>query len=91
MSKLTIEEAQMLTDLRSRMLANIQAGKPAFDGLTTEEYRRALDIVRENRSAAAKAGEAKKVREGTRKKKDPLATPVTNNPKFEKFLKLDLD
>jgi hypothetical protein len=62
---ITPEEAQKLSNLQRRMLANIAADKPSHDGLTKEEIKEALDFVRSGRASAVAAGEkatAKKTR-----------------------------
>lgn len=89
---LTMEETQKVLDLRQRMYQNVQMGRPAHEGVTEEDYRLALDAVRSNRSAAAKAGEEKKVKSGQRKKKEVApGTSATDDPKFAKFKNLNLD
>lgn len=92
---LTPEQAQNLTDLRSRMLTNIENGRPSHEGISEEELSLALSAVRGSRAAAAAAGgTAKGEGKGRKKKADPLATPsvsVTANPKFSKFSKYNLD
>jgi hypothetical protein len=94
---ITIEQAQKVLDLRAKMLANIQIGKPAHEGLTQEEYRECLDAVRADRARATAAGvekAKKKAATGGRKKtEDALATQSTaaTNPKFAKFANKNWD
>lgn len=90
---LTIDEAQAITDLRVRMLSNLQAGKAAHDGLTPEEYKNCLDAIRGNRAIAVANGIAK-AKGGRKKAAAAPAEPgvsVLANPKFAKFSKFNLD
>lgn len=69
---LTPEQAQALTELQQRMLANIQLGKEAHDGMTEEDLHRALSFLRQNRAASgAAAGEASKKKAAAKKKAKP--------------------
>jgi len=92
---ITPEEAQKITDLRARMLDNVQKGLDSTNGISQEELSQALAFVRSNRSAASVAKAASAT--GGRKKKSAdaaLATKpsgVANNPKFAKFLNKSLD
>ena len=53
---ITIEQSQRISDLRQHMLRNLQAGKPAQDGLTTEDLRQALEWIRSNRATTGAKG-----------------------------------
>ena len=62
---LSPEDSQRITDLRSRMLANLAAGRQPWEGCTKEELRSALDQIRSGRSrAAAAATKSRKSKEG---------------------------
>lgn len=64
------EEAQKLTNMQSRMLSNIQAGKPAHEGITEEELSECLSFIRKNRAASALDSAAKpKAKRGAKAKK----------------------
>lgn len=50
---LTPEQAQKITDLRSRMISNLAKGLPSHEGIDKEELRLAISYVRGARSTAA--------------------------------------
>lgn len=52
---LTPEDSQCVTDLRSRMLGNLQAGKQAWEGFTKEELIRGLEVLKGGRARMAEA------------------------------------
>ncbi len=79
--------SQRLTDMRVRMLQNVQAGKPVDDGIDETQIRVMLDGVRAKRAEAWERGQ-KKTR-GKKAKGDgvlaPSATPaVPSGPLSEK-------
>jgi hypothetical protein len=78
------EEAQKLTDLRCKMLANIRAGKPKHEGLAAEEIKEALGFLRRNRTAAMANAEKK-----TKKAAGKVKSTVEVDTKA--FTELDLD
>jgi hypothetical protein len=94
---MTIEQAQRITDLRVRMAANVRDGKPAHEGITTEDYAEVLSAIRGNRAVAVAAGIAKASGKGTGRGKKAveaaLATPPSKptDPKFDKFRKFNFD
>lgn len=49
-------EAQRLTDLRSRILENERAGRPAHFGIGAEELSAGLAVLRQNRAVASARG-----------------------------------
>lgn len=49
---MNIEDSQFLLDLRQRVLANVAAGRPAKTGVSDEENRRFLALLRPARTAA---------------------------------------
>jgi hypothetical protein len=94
---LSIEQSQKILDLRVRMAANAQAGKAEHDGITPEEYREVLDMIRSNRANAVAAGVAKATSapRGRKKKMEegsvaPGVNPL-DDPKFARFKKFNLD
>ncbi len=87
---LTPEDAQKLNNLQQRVLANIAAGRQSNDGITQEEVRESLHLIRQNRTAALAAGEAKKPR--AKKEKAPSeAGKNLDNVLQGKFGGLNLD
>jgi hypothetical protein len=54
------EQAQMVTDLRIKMLSNIQAGKPAEEGISEAELAACIQAYSGPRLNALAAGEKKK-------------------------------
>lgn len=52
---LTPEEAQQVSDLRSRMTANMQAGRLTWEGFTKEEIKLGLESLRGGRARMADA------------------------------------
>lgn len=68
----TPEDAQKLTNLHQRILANVAAGKKPQDGISQDEVREALDIVRADRGKALAAGVEKAPKKG-KKAKAPSA------------------
>lgn len=82
---LSPEHSQKLTDLRQRMLLNVQEGKPAHHGITAEEIAEGLSFLRQNRAPAkpAKAEKAPKV--------PKAAKPTKANIDLSAFENLDLD
>lgn len=58
---LTPEQAQRITDLRTRMYQNVASGLPAQHGISADEIREGLSFLRQNRAGAvAKSTAAKK-------------------------------
>lgn len=49
---MNIEDSQFLLDLRQRVLANVDANRPAKTGVSDEENRRFLALLRPARTAA---------------------------------------
>lgn len=52
------EQMQLATNIQSRMLANIQRGRPSHEGITREELHTALSALRSGRATAAAAATA---------------------------------
>lgn len=52
---LTPEEAQQVSDLRSRMLGNIQAGRTPWENFSKEEIKLGLESLRGGRARAAES------------------------------------
>lgn len=52
---ITPEQAQKITDLRSIMLRNIAADKPAHDGIGEDQLREAISFIRSNRNLVGKS------------------------------------
>lgn len=71
---ITPEQSQQLTNLQQRILANTAAGKGAHDGITQEELKAALDILRGDRGKALAAGAEKKGKAPGRAKAAPKAS-----------------
>lgn len=64
-----ISDSQFLIDLRGRVLANKEANRPAKEGISDEEQRRFLALLRPARTlAATTTGKA-----SARKTKQPIA------------------
>ena len=60
---MTPEQSQLVTDRRTRMLENIAAGRPAWEGFTAEQIRECLDLLRSSRAnIAAGATKARKAK-----------------------------
>lgn len=55
---LSPEQAQHASNIQSRMLANMQAGKPTHEGIDPEDIRLALASLRSGRATAAAAATA---------------------------------
>ncbi len=53
---MNIEDSQFLLDLRSRVLANVEAKLPAKQGISDDEQRRFIALLRPARSAAVSGG-----------------------------------
>ncbi len=53
---MTPQDAQKLTDLRQKVLANVQAGKPSYEGIDPKELESALSLLRQPRAAGAAEG-----------------------------------
>lgn len=90
---LSIEQSQKITDLRQRMLTNAQMGKPEHDGITPEEYKQVLEMIRSNRANAVAAGVAKEASapRGRKKKAPETVVPdVLADPRFAKYKNFDL-
>lgn len=84
----TPEQAQKLTDLRTKILENVQKGLSPNEGLTKEDIREALSYLRQNRSAAQAAGAAKAK---GKKAKAAKPTVVVSEDAFKNFTDMDLD
>lgn len=56
---LTVEDAQFVSQTRLKIVQNIAADRPSDDGIDKDRLKRALDIVRSERSIGA-AGAGKK-------------------------------
>ena len=54
-----IETTQFLLDLRRKVQANREAGRPAKEGITDEEHIKFLALLRPARSSATEPGEKK--------------------------------
>lgn len=88
---LTPEQAQKLTNLQQRVLANIAAGKSAHADITEEEVRESLDILRQDRGRALAAGEAKKPRAKKEAKPKASATGSIDDILASKFKGMSFD
>ena len=77
---LTIEQSQKLTDLRARMLDNIQQGLPSYTGLTQNEIKEGLEALRSNRTASQVAA-----------KKAPKVAKKANLVEIDTKLFTDMD
>lgn len=53
---LSPEESQFTLSLQQRILANVAKGKPGADGITAEELKQGLDLLRRDRAKALSAG-----------------------------------
>lgn len=82
---LSPEQSQQLTDLRRKMLSNVAAGKPSFEGINETELGEALSFLRSNRTAAATAN-AKKAKVAKAKTAKPTVVVDT-----KAFTDIDLD
>jgi hypothetical protein len=85
---LTPEEAQEISNLHLKVLANVAGGKPPHDGISQDEVKRTLDLLRKDRAAALSAGSAGKP------KKSRAAAPKVSNLNeslASKFPGLNLD
>jgi hypothetical protein len=85
---LSPENAQQLTNLQERMLANIAAGKASFDGLTEDQIREGLSFLRQNRAASASLGGKTKAKNASGKAKKPKVQVQIDT---KAFTDLDLD
>lgn len=56
----TIENAQFILDMRKKVLENREAGRPTKYGISEEEHRRIMELLRPARSAAVSSGDKKK-------------------------------
>jgi len=83
---ITPEEAQKLTNLQQRMLANIAKNLPSHEGLTKEEIKEALDFVRSGRNASIAAGAAKE-----KKPRKAKASGASLDTVLSKFTNMNLD
>lgn len=86
---ISIEEAQKLTDLRQRMLRNIAAGKPSFEGITEQELSEGLSFLRQNRLKSAEAKEKVKSAGASKGRTKKAASAVQVDTTA--FTDLDLD
>lgn len=68
-----ISESQFLLDMRGRVLANREAGRPIEEGITDEEQKRFLALLRPARTAATAVKPA-----GTKAKSGPV-TPMSDD------------
>lgn len=59
---LTIEDAQFVSQMRMKMLKNMQEDKPAEADIDRDELKRALDIVRQSRSIGDATGSKAKAK-----------------------------
>lgn len=64
---LSPENAQKLTNLQQRILANAAADRPKHAGISKEELKEALDILRGDRAKALQAG-VEKAKKGKKEK-----------------------
>ncbi len=51
-----VQEAQLINDLRQRMISNEDAGKPPHFGITEDELKKAFEILRRDRRSAGESG-----------------------------------
>ena len=56
---MTPEQAQQLSDLQRRILANTAAGRPSSHGIEKDEIAKAVDILRGDRTSAMASAAAK--------------------------------
>ena len=76
------EESQKVTDMRSRMLANVAQGRSAWEGFSKEELREGLAILQGGRARSAEAATVARKKKATK----------SNTPVDMSFLaKLGLD
>lgn len=62
------EQAQFIVDLRQRIQANRDAGRPEYEGIEREDLQQVINILRSNRAVAGS-----KARSNTSKSKEPIA------------------
>ena len=87
---LTPEDAQFVTNLQQRVLANVAAGRPTNHDITEDDVRRSLSILRADRSKAVAAGAEKKPRK--KKETGPTQTEQAAEAAISsKFGGLNLD
>lgn len=82
---LTIDQAQKLSEMRLRILANVQAGNPAHTGFSKEEITEGLSMIRQGKTASAVAAAEK----GKKTKKAKAGGAPIDTKAF--FGELDLD
>lgn len=87
---ITPEQSQKLTDIHQRVLANVAAGKKPQDGISQDEVKEALDILRSDRSKALAAGE-KKAGKAKKEKKPSAAGQSLDAVLASKFPGMNFD
>jgi hypothetical protein len=82
---LSIEQSQKISDLRQRMLRNVQEGKPAQEGLTEDDLRQALEWIRSNRASVGAKGGNTKAAKSEKPSKDPSQAVLSLEAKLAKL------